>query len=206
MAFRDYLGYGKEKAEVATPRQLDPRYKQMVDESTKMAQDYRTELPSIQSQNANIIADQGRRELAGNMANVDNSMNRRGMFYGGRRQGARAGAESNTAADVADKIQKSNLSAQQNLQDIEGNALEAGTNYQSQLQGTYDDAYNEALSRRQQRLDRQGGIFRGIGKAVGGLLGSSQTYDSLGKMKAKKTPSSTTYAGGGEDSMSSSLA
>jgi hypothetical protein len=97
------------------------------------------------------------------------------MFYGGKRAGGRADAESQIAGDVASKIRGINLDTENTAQELENTGVEAAYQMKNDQQALFDQAYNEAMSRRKGEIDKRRGFGNTMGKTgtgmIGGLLG-----------------------------------
>lgn len=147
-------------------------YNQLVNQTSKAALDYQKNIPSYQAQNQSILQDQARQDLVKAYVGADQSANQRGMFYGGKRAGLRADAETGIANNLAGNIRTSNQDILNDGQTMGNVALEGGMNLRNTQQGLNNQAYDQALS------DRSRGTFLGnLGasapKLIGGLLGKS---------------------------------
>lgn len=198
----DNLGLGKTHKLDTNPGTLNPTYTNLVGNVAKTAKSYRAGLPGLQADKANAAVDTGRMQLARSYADADRGANARGMFFGGKRAGMRADAESQTAGDVASKIRQINLDTEDTASGLENTGIEAAYQMKNDQQYLYDQAYNEAMSRRQGEIDRRRGFGNNMGKAgggmIGGLLGSSGSGGAdgifgkgiLNKSKEDKTSAS----------------
>lgn len=166
------VGQGKtKKAPKGEAVPVDPRYSRLVKSTTANARDYRATLPNVRQQQYNLAGDTTKYNLARDYKTADQGANRRGLFYGGMRAGARADAEGINAADLGEKIRGINVQTENNALDLENAAIESAFGLQEVQQGTYDDAYNEALSRRAKEMATNGGLVNAGGKALGGVIG-----------------------------------
>lgn len=167
----DQLGLGKTHKLDTNPAVLDPNYTGLVNNVAKTARDYRKNLPGMLDQQKNIAQDSARMDLAREYNNADRSANARGLFYGGKRAGMRGQAESAVAGDLASNLRNINISGENTASGLENTAIEAAYGMKNDQQQIYDDAYNEALSRRQSEIDKRKGFGNTMGTAGGGLIG-----------------------------------
>lgn len=192
----DTIGAGKTHKLETNPAKLDPRYTNLVGNVTKTAKDYRTNMPSIIGQKTNALMDTSRLNLAKNYVDADRAANARGLFYGGKRAGMRSQAEGAEAQDLATKIRGVNVDVENTAQGLEDTGIEAAYGMQNDQQALYDQAYNEALSRRQSEIDKRSGILNKMGQVgpqlIGGLLGGKGGGSTNGS--GAKTDAGTNYS------------
>lgn len=174
---------------------IDPRYKDLVNASTRQADSYSANLPSMQAQQANLATDNARVGLAKSLAGADRTANARGMLYGGVRQGLRANAESTAAGNLSDQIRQGNVASNQTGEDLNNAGIQAGENYMRDLNQSYNDVYNEALSRRQQ--NQSSGLIPSLLPLGAGLAGSY--------LGSKGTGASKIASGGGAGSVGQNM-
>jgi len=165
------VGFGPTTKMGTNPQPMDPRYTSLVSNLGKSAKDYRTRMPAMVNDQVNIAKDTSRMDLAKAYVDADRGANRRGMLYGGVRAGMRANAESDASSGLASKIRGINIGQENSAQGQENTAIEAAQGMQSEQQQLYQNAYNEALSKREQEQKKKSGIFNQIGGGVGGMLG-----------------------------------
>ena len=200
----DTVGLGNTHKLATTPAKLDPRYTNLVGNVTKSALDYRKNMPNILGQKTNQALDNSRLSLAQRYTDADRAANARGMFYGGKRAGMRSQAENVEARDLASQIRGFNVDVENTAQGLEDTGIEAAYGMRSDQQALYDNAYNEALSRRQGEIDKRSGILNKMGQVgpqlIGGFLGSK------GSKKEEKSTSGGTMDAGTDYSLASRTA
>ena len=165
----DTIGAGKTHKLGTNPAKLDPRYTNLVGNVTKSAKDFRTNIPNIVGQKTSALMDNSRMNLAKSYVDADRASNARGLFYGVKRA----------------------------AQGLEDTGIEAAYGMQADQQALYDQAYNEALSRRQSEIDKRSGILNKMGQVapqlVGGLLGG-KGGGSKGGSGGGQTDAGTNYS------------
>ncbi len=150
----------------ATPG-VDPNIAAIKDAQTNSAVNFRQNMPGFENDTYNQFRNQGLRGLATQMHNTTESMNSRGLGYGGLAAGAQAknaaGFASNMAQSKEDIANQSENMANQ----LDADALNSGNLLRQTQQGIQDTIYNQALRDYQIRNNSMGQIMGGIGTGVG---------------------------------------
>lgn len=176
------VGQGNDTpAPVAPPTpQVDPRIKQTQDNLTKIANDYRTSIPTLQQKQGSILENQSRSSLASAIADNRSNFNDRGFLYSGMKQGADVASAQNEASNLAGEKQDLNTQLLGNANDLDQSAINSGlqiagvqSNISGAAQGLSDDTLSLALKNMQAKSNSYSDIGSGLGSAIGSLVGSA---------------------------------
>jgi hypothetical protein len=175
---------GKAEADKANLLQapiIEGRYKQLQDQQIKSAQDFRKNLPGMAQGLMQTEQEKGRQALAQKMVGVDRDANRRGLLYGGNRMAGRTGAATNTMKELAQKRAEINSSLMNTADTMDRQAIETGFGMAGAGQNiaSAQDAYSreslaQQMSNRQKEFGAIAEGFKGIGSAIGEVLGGKE--------------------------------
>lgn len=137
----------------------------------QQARGLRDQLPTLKNQAYQGLESQARQKLAGDIQNVNQNTNRRGLLYGGINEGGKQEAAAATAGQLASQAQQSNQNYN-NLADTTDNDLMA--RLLEQYKGKQDEQlnnYNLDLSRNQAANAQRAGVINAITGIAGGVGG-----------------------------------
>lgn len=147
-------------------RQADKLRQTQIDTASKLEKD----APEIANRAFGAAAIGERRNLAGQMADIQRGASRRGLLYSGMKQGAEAGAQAGSAARLAQARIGINRDVGQMVQDAKSKVIQGGLDMQSSQQAMEDAVYSKALSNYQSRVAGAGAIGGGLGMVGGAFL------------------------------------
>ena len=185
MALTTYPEYTNENfkipsVEVPSPySQTQNNIQDVMNRQLKAAQDFRSNMPQYQKNLYNSYETGARSNLAKSIKDVQKDYNRRGLLRSGGRIGAEFGQRAQTEGDLANANLQIWQGLNQEANTLENNALNtaytlAGSNPNlgSMATGANQAALSQALGNLQAQQSLYGGIFSGLGKGAGYLLGS----------------------------------
>ncbi len=151
--------------------------------------DYFSELsrkayPGVQKQLASDIRSEGsQNEIFGNYRNqvlgdlaqnqraTGQSLQRRGLGYGGVAQGAKLRLNSEASGNLATGKQNIATEAEKEARDVEANAMNYGIQQRNLQQQHFNTVYNAALDSYMRKKAGNAALGKGIGAVAGGLIG-----------------------------------
>lgn len=150
---------------------MDPRLKAIRDRQIKQARDFRGNLGANKDKAFNAASQQAESQLGAKLKDVDRSSNRRGLYNSGLREGAKAGAVSDSASGLAQERQNINERLNESADQYDKAALESDLRVQEAEGNIQEQLYQRALANRQAKGAAASGIGGAIGSIAGGLLG-----------------------------------
>ncbi len=154
------------------PPPVDPSLGSLQQQHVKEASDFRSNLPGYEKDASQSLANQSRRQLAGDIATNNMASNRRGLLGSGINQAANARSSGNAAVGYANANQQMQNQLQQQADTMESAAINNGYQYWQSAKGVQDSAYNAALNN---MMASRSGVTSLIGagsKGAGMALGS----------------------------------
>lgn len=135
---------------------------------------YRDRLSGTQAEMGNQAEEQSRRNLAQSMSGIDQAANQRGLLYSGLRAGSQAGARAQEAQNLSQ--QKANIYDQTNQQaeQLDTGAINAGYQQQTAQQKASDDAYQAALAKMQSGQGVTNALLNAGGAVAGKAIASQR--------------------------------
>lgn len=133
------------------PQQIDPQLKAIQEAQAKNAKDFRTNLPSLQSQGQAQIQNNAGLDLNAKNEAITRASSKRGLLYSGIREGEQSKAGAQSANDVSQKTTDLNTTLNNQANQMDNQALMSGVqmgNLQAQLNM---NAYNMALEQRRNK-------------------------------------------------------
>ncbi len=138
--------FDKKPENAPPPPGMDPAAASLRDQRIKESQDYRANLPGAEQDASMNLANQSRRQLAGDIATNNMSANRRGLLGSGLNQAANAQSSGRAAAGYASANQTMTNQLQDQADQMEQAAINNGYQYWQSSKAIQDSAYNAALS------------------------------------------------------------
>lgn len=135
------------------------------------AKTYRRDLPNLQNAMFSQYNDSARRKLAGSLSGVNNQMSQRGLLHSGLNQRAQAGTMADYASDLSRQRGQINEQTLGVADKMDNQAMGAGFQEQKLKAKAADQAYEDALARRQSRDGAVGGFFGSVGGILGKMAG-----------------------------------
>ncbi len=138
--------FDKKQEQAPPPPGMDPAVAGLRDQRIKEASDFRSNLPGYEKDASQNLANQSRRQLAGDIATNNMSSNRRGLLGSGLNQAANAQASGRAATGYASANQGMVNQLQDQADQMEQSAINNGYQYWQSSKAIQDSAYNAALS------------------------------------------------------------
>lgn len=112
-------------------------------------------------------------DLAQSNRQLNQSLSRRGIGFGGLADSARARLNKNAAGELAAGKADISSASEAKAKDVEANSLNFGIQQRNLRQQMFNTVYNSALQSYMQRKSGNSGLLRGLGMIAGGILGSA---------------------------------
>jgi hypothetical protein len=163
----------QQKADSLKPPPVDPRLQETVTKIHGVAKDFRNHIPQLADTFMGQIAEVNKKNLANEIDRTQKSYNQRGLLNSTARLGAEANDRERSAADLAQKRYDVNTQLNQEADQLDQNAIDAGVSmasYGQQVAGAntqFTDEFTKALLQKQQQ---QSNTFS---NAASGLLGAA---------------------------------
>lgn len=169
----DSMGEGEAQPGVALPGE-DPKTSYLRALQKRVSQEFNQGLEGNIAEGSALIREQGFAELDEQNRDTDRSMNRRGLLYSGKRQGAREKNAAGMAGAVARRAGEYEQGQRDLARDLEGDAIS------SEIEGVYDrnrmgeiqgGAYASELARRLRDKVQTGKAWGDLAGGIGSLTG-----------------------------------
>lgn len=133
---------------------IGDRAQSIAKEQRQQAADYKQNAPELKQKRFNIAGDQLRNSLAGNIGQVRQGANQRGLLYSGLRQGAEAGLKSQLAGDLAIAQTDISKDVEDRIKELEYGTMESDMKAAMADQAVKDDLYRQQLAAREAHLNK----------------------------------------------------
>ena len=146
---------------------VSPQLSQMEQQQTQNAENFGANLPAYEQQQQNTAADASRQQLASQLAGTTANSNARGMLYGTYNQGQEANDTAQNQANLAQTDVNINNNAQNQLSQLQSQALGTGLAVNQDQQQQQAAAYQIALEQQQSNNALFGNLMKGAGAGAG---------------------------------------
>ncbi len=165
--------FDKKQEQAPPPPGMDPATAALRDQRIKEASDFRSNLPGYEKDASTNLANQSRRQLAGDIATNNMSANRRGLLGSGINQGQNAMASGRAATGYASANQGMVNQLQDQADQMEQSAINNGYQYWQSSKAIQDSAYNAALSNMMASRSGTTALIGAGAKVGGAALGAA---------------------------------
>lgn len=150
---------------------ISPQLQQMQQQQVQNAQNYQQNMPAYEQQQQTAARDQSRQALAQQLAGTTANSNSRGMLYGSYNQGQQAQQTAQNQANLQNTYAGINTNAQNQLSQLQGQALGTGLAVNQSQQSENQAAYNMALQQQMSNNQLFGSLLGAGGSGAGLLAG-----------------------------------
>ncbi len=165
--------FGQKGPQAPPPPATDPNLGALQQQRTQEASAFKANLPGYEQDASTSLANQSRRQLAGQMAQNNTSANRRGLLGSGINQAANAQASGNAATSYANANQQMNNQLQNQADQMESSAINNGYQYWQSAKAGQDAAYNAALANMMAARSGTSSLLGAASKLGGAAIGGS---------------------------------
>lgn len=170
---------------------IDPRLRDIIQQQSQTALDYRNNLHNLQKDLGNQSGDEGRSALAQRLSSIKSGASGRGLLYSGLRQAAESGAQTDMASQLAAKRANINSDTEDTALGFESGALQGGLGLQALQQQYQDQAkrslYGQGLDAYRAKAESQGELFKAGGMLGGSVLAGQMNKDGAAPTRRKAT-------------------
>lgn len=155
-------------------RDFENKRQQIESAQIDQAKMFRRQLPNYTGRLQGLADEKMRNLFTGDVTNIRDQMNRRGLLHSGLRQGAELGAAAKRGSELArDKVTIADQLEKQ-AQEFENSATtNIMDNYRDKIHQA-DQAYDLALQRMKQRSEMMNSLWSAGGSVLGGYLGRKE--------------------------------
>lgn len=154
-------------------------YKNVGQEYDKQVKSFRDNLPQLQESLFNTATGQAKNQLAGQMADITNQSNRRGLLYGGLHQGADNEAKAGIAGQLGQQRLEINNLTQGLADQFENQQINQGL---EKYRGDVDFSqklYDQAVGRSNFDAQQRSGLLGGVGSVIGAIFSDENLKNNI---------------------------
>lgn len=139
----------------------------VADKQYEEAQKFRANLPSYIKEQQNMARDEEMQGLQGNIEDVRQDAQKRGLLYSGLRERGEAGAAGAASKKIAQRFNEADVAAREKANKLESLSADSLASLQQLEQAQNDLAFQAAMARFQDKIGAFSSLSKGVGSAAG---------------------------------------